>query len=1302
MVLIQRNFPQGAFPSFTALPNTGTGGAVVGHSKLKPLDIGFIPESLPQVYSPFNAKGFVAMAQRFMPSPDGLLLAGRTGFSMAPATQAPANGFTTRGDGLGGPSNPSGGGKPLADHELIEAWLKAMGVNNDDRVKALGFPQRMALARLASEDLDTARLLVESAPLRELPVTGFEGLDQLSVVLTMFARLMQSGVGGLGQAFLTDRTLLSINSSDIRGALKEISYSTVVAENAALNGYDTIVAGRRDVPWHLVPEALLTSLEKAWPKIDRELFKKIKERAEIDTHVVGDRLVEVKSRVTDDPVYSLKDSHGNDATYVRSQLQSLKLLAIAKGEGLRGVEFALFAQAVDPQWLSMTINAAKQMGMGLCVTLYIPGRMAHQTLVDTMPVMIPRTPLVVRLPNLLLPEIQQDNDWGVSSEAVEFMLGFISESKVRSAASGGPTPFHKAVRTPMSKAIMAGFKKAIDDHFAKLLRGLDDDTRQTEQQRISEEQHRWMKKWGFLNKRVTAAGNVLGRTVVKEMAQFAGEITDLLITPVSAAKNLVACFRFLENAIPTLEVANQQLRELLGEIETATYLRAPHLMRVLDQQREHWICGRLDVLLSEHGFSPLEQSGLKNFVTFVEGLQNDPRLNGQRNVFNKVIRDFYAHWQRATQQLIPDARKRWLVEMEAMVEATHAEPFPVAAADEFLARFAKMSRNTPKIKPTEEGDSTLSPYGDWADVYNRLGLDGKGGLRPLSEELQSALTVLGDYGYHSAEIDRLVYALEGVELFHVGGDEDVFYYLPHVYLSTRRMIRQVLLTAQMRARQKSTLGIGGTFLYPWVISKGQIGQQPFWLEVAPSGSENQLVLQRVVVAGDVQIRPDVIDKYLKEGLVLQVPREDGGTESLRFDLVESASGMVPIDTIPIPNDIEEQVDLVITAGFRDRLPVGRFVEGQSRFEPVGAGFKTSSEIAQMGLRDAYASRKTKEHSTTEDLFSENRIRGWAEFIERELEMRRTRGEQTPPVSRYFLRVRLSHRGRQRLLVHFENIRKDFGDHLRLRRVADFQIATEIAATEQRDVYERAWTHNRLIGLYNAINEMVPEEEKGVYIRKFRSTAGGGRYESLNPGQIALDLRALKNSRWGIYFRLRKPNGSMLRQEMLEKGTQMKRMVELLVQFIETHAQGETKDIYVSSIRGDSGRPEKLFNLIRIRDAFCDRLPSDLLEALDLLLRPVREPGDHTMQVKRTRQVIVTMKKRLNKLREDSGSFKNDIEPSVLALLATIAEVEESLKGPVRSGLTAPLHRKLNAVLPLIDRLEIQYERLGRSARGLEA
>lgn len=1094
-------------------------------------------------------------------------------------------------------------------------WMKELGVASDPRVKALNAQERLELARIASRNRRHAIGLVENRALINLHLPGVRETDQLGLVLTILDRLEHVGLANNG-AYFADDKLFSVKPHELAGLITEMSYLAIVAEHAAINGLRTAASRRTAVPWESLPSGLLSELSAGWPRLSPAILSRLRARAEIDGYVIGDRIVEVKLRGRGRVPYSRMDE-GDDETYVNEQLQALKLMAIAKRDGLRGVEFALFAEEVDEGWVRMVRTASERIGVGVQIFLH-RGPEAVDQVLDTMPEMVRRgAPIVVTLPPLSPPPEKRrvtkaEEEWRVPSDDVEFMLGFIaSDKRVRSQAEKNPQGFSHHVRPAHAKEILDGYQGTLDLHF---------DAQDQRGPRVGQSRREWGERLRTVGAQVMGRGNRLSVENARAMGALGAEIRAFVTGGADARRREIeARGRFLNWAVPRIVSAQSELEALVARLRRDDYTQAPTILSHLDAVREVPLQAEVSEMLRGEGLEALAELSLSDLLTEVERWKGERALAGNSHRLTVALQSYLNEWRSVIGARLPDAMTRWREEMTLMEEvAPRTEPFPRETASEFLARFEAMSSSGARGKGKKRGPTPQTP-GVWSEAVSLLGLGGAGISPALGEEAAAAVALLpDDVGLLPAEVERLRYALEGIELFHVdegSGDQpsSVFYYLPHVHTAAVRMIRAVLLTALLRHRPGTSLGLGRTLVFPWVMGTGQRGQQPFWLEVKAGGGPDQLVLERIVVIDKSQLPPRAVEGFLNDGLVLALPRDGGGTRMVHFDLVAPVAGKVPVDTFAPPpgTDVDAIARELVQASFRDRHPEGRHVEGESRFRPIEAGYLTVPEIEGMKLRDAYLQRhrgrggaagaEAADGGEEAGRFTAGRIRHWPEFIEQYLDMQRLAGNSSPhPASYYFLHVRTSHRGGTRVLLHLDRIRSDFGDHLRLRRIPGFALASEIAASGQRDAWGEPWTHSRLISLFQDIEARVPEAERGRYIRRFRSIAGGSRYSSLEPGQAALNLRELRRSPWGVYFRVERPSGFLRRQDLLARGMSP-RSLELIVQFIERNVVEGYRPTYLRRIRGHAGKNEVIISLRDLARAYGDRLPADLMREVERIV-----------------------------------------------------------------------------------------------------
>lgn len=1164
-----------------------------------------------------------------------------------------------------GPQTPGGsappgapGGKSSPDEkDIVDRWIRELGFGRDPRVASLGPTERRTLARIASRNRGNALVLVENKTLQNLSLPGVKATDQLPLVLTLYDRLERAGVVNNGLYFSNSTSLASDRESELAGVIQEMAFIAVVAEHAAVNGYETKAAIRVDVPQRLLHD-VEGMLPSDLPRISPQIRQRMSEWAEVDGYVVGDRIVEVKLRGRGKTFFT-REEKDDDEGFVREQLQALKLLAVAKRDGLRGVEFALFGHDVDRRWLSMVDEAAKKLSVGIQVVLYPHGRGDETVLIDTMPEMERRdTPVFVELAPLTPPPeakrkpSRREIEWGVEDfKYIDFMLHFVSEPAVRKKAEDSPRNFHKAVRHIHAQAILNGLRTAVAAHFEAL------GALEAEQERAKQ---RWLKSLADVGDQLRHQGDSIGVELARHLAAFAmgvakltGENEDIMY------RGLEARGRFLQKAQVAITTTNATLSGYEGAIAQTNFLGASGLLSRFDSLREPMLLIRLRDLAKAEGMEDLSEISLEGIRALLRDWGGESRYGQQAGQVGGMFDAYTAKWRSLIDRVLPEAMGRWRTQMqEAGRTMPPAEPFPRQTAAEFLARFETMS-SAGAEPPGKKRDLKMPPPGDWAEAVALLGLDGKGLSSPLGPQVQAAIQLLpDDIHLYPSEIDRVKLALDGLELFHVEGkEENVFFYLPNAYTTAFRMIRSVLATALLRHRAGTMLGLSRTLIFPWVIGGGQRGKQPFWLEVSPGGRADQLVLERIVVMGESQIPPRLVEELMEQGINLALPQEGGGTRMVHFDLASPIRGSLSADVARLPEDAEldEVAKTVIDAVFRDRHPEGLHIESVSRYQPVEDGYLTVPEIEKMRLEDAYlrhllvADEEGAQHK--ERTFTAGRIRSWPEFVEKQLAMQRMAGRRyLPAPSHYFLRVRTSHRGPQRVLLHLDRIRKDFGEHLRLTRVPGFALATQISASGQKDVYGVEWTPSRVMHLFREIETVVPDAERGNYVRRFRSMAGGGRYSDLTPGQIALNLRELKRSAWGTYFRLKREPGQFLRQEMLDRGMST-RMTELIAQFIRRNVPEPYQGRYLTRIRGNHAKFEILFDLARLSEDYPDRIPGDLMAEVGRMLpaRPVREPRLEDLQHR-----VQTLEGQWEALSRPSSEA---LQPKMQQLRASMAQAE---------------------------------------------
>ncbi|MBT3182631.1 MAG: hypothetical protein HN337_09030 [Deltaproteobacteria bacterium] len=1132
------------------------------------------------------------------------------------AGKAGGSGKTGGPGGPGGPTPPGGGGTPPSDAEIIDLWITELGMSKDPRVTSLSDFEKETLVRIAMRNRGAAKGIVNNGVLANLHLPGITETDQLALTLRLYGTLLKTGVVNNGTYLKKDRNsshLLDNRPYILAGDIVEMSYLAVAAENAAVNGYRTKAQSGSDVPWDVLPDGLLDDVLKRFPPLPHGKLQKLMEFSSVDGEVVGDRLIEIKLRASGKNryVYSKTDA-GDDETFVQEKLQAIKMIARAKKEGLRGIEFALYGDRIDDNWKKMVIDAAARAGVGVRIALNMPGAVNPIVYVDTMPKMISRiSAITISMPPLEVPppkkRVGKRDEWPVPIGAVEFMLKPVTPVSAKNQAASSPKTFHSNIRQVAAQQIMQGFLRHIDGHF----QGLDSAGEADPQSYRS-----WKDEWGELNRSVTKAGNKMSISLAKKLAEFSHEMQQLIAGDADLMKRVEETRRaFLTDAQVIISQFNYELDTVSSLLETASYESADYVLGEVDKYRDTLLLEQLKNKFHEHGLvssSPFTIAVLSEMLG--RWRSADVSLIGHIDSVTQSLGNYSVHWEILLNSEIPEAYNRWKRDIGEMSELFPSEPFPYETASEFLARFAMI---TSKGSKRGVGGKTALPDGNWSEVVSLLGLDGTGDRVKLGDEVDATMPLFMDVGklLYPAELQRMAYALLGFELFHVDDsskhDGETYYYLPQVYKAAYRMINTVLVGAHMRDRQgKTKLGIGRTFIFPWVITKGK-GGQSFWLEVSPGGNSHQLVLERVVVAGESQIPPRLIQELLEGGLRFNVPRGGGGTKGVHFDLAPPVSGDVVVDSYNNKDelrDIAEITEQIIKASFRDTIPKGSFVEGESKFKPVEGGYLTVAEIHEMGLKDAYASSVNPK---TTDVFTATRIRKWPDFIDRQLRVMKARGEKDVPNASYFyLKIRTSHRGRRRVLIHMDRVRKYFGEHLRLKRVPGFALATEIAATSQGDVYGVQWTSSRLQSLFKEIedNEEIPDVEKEKFIRKFRSTAGGSHYKSMHPGQLAINLRELKRSEWGEYYRLRRPGASFTRQMLIKDHGFSAGALEVIDDFIEKHTSSSADskysraEHYVTNIRGYRAAEEKLYHLGRLRDSFEGRLPDEILREVSRVLK----------------------------------------------------------------------------------------------------
>lgn len=379
---------------------------------------------------------------------------------------------------------------PGAEDETVGLWMRKMGLDGDPRVRDLEYSERRALAYIASRSEACARGLVEHGTLARMRMPGSTREDQMPYVLALYDRLMQAGTRNIDSYFLRDFGLLCKTRCYVAGTIKEMACVADVATEAAGRGFRTHVSELLRVPQNVIPSELLARYRGRWPVISARDFQNICASAEVDARVSGDRLVEVKLQGGASSVFSRLRVE-TDREYVRKQVHALKLMAVAKGMGLRGVEFDLFCMAVNRSWLRMVKDVAEAMQVGVKVVLQRYDVVSPIVRLDTMPPPESKQRLDVRFPALRKPAARSEGvktRWGVERDDLAYMLHFVQDEGVRRRVRRSPAAFTRHIGERVWD-IMGELKSAVELHFS-LLRQLG---------RNTDDLGNWMTSWNAIS-----------------------------------------------------------------------------------------------------------------------------------------------------------------------------------------------------------------------------------------------------------------------------------------------------------------------------------------------------------------------------------------------------------------------------------------------------------------------------------------------------------------------------------------------------------------------------------------------------------------------------------------------------------------------------------------------------------------------------------------------------------------------------------------------------------------------------------
>ena len=344
-------------------------------------------------------------------------------------------------------------------------WLMARGLLWHPRVAFLSPVARMGLARIASRSKERARQLLDSLSIKTMRFLPSRRQDGLSIILELTEVLARRNIA-IGR-YMSNLGLLNMNSSVLRGTLTEMLHVAELASVEGNQGFAVSARTRRGVPWDNIPTSFLNSLNKIYPELAglNIGFGTSEPITEIDAVVLGDRLVEIKLRGDGQSMDATSEENRYSGAHHRL-LNPAKLMAIAKKEHLRGVEYALYMSAVGDEWGSTIIGLASSMEVGLRILLYPNGLGEPEVYFDSMGQRQAKGASMLFGAPPLMPLPKQGDVLSVEERA--WLSQWATDPKDRAKAVQRSRHFIRETLPKHAGAIAAGLVRALETHYGPL------------------------------------------------------------------------------------------------------------------------------------------------------------------------------------------------------------------------------------------------------------------------------------------------------------------------------------------------------------------------------------------------------------------------------------------------------------------------------------------------------------------------------------------------------------------------------------------------------------------------------------------------------------------------------------------------------------------------------------------------------------------------------------------------------------------------------------------------------------------
>ena len=350
--------------------------------------------------------------------------------------------------------------------EHAQRWLRELNLLKHPSVAFLSPPARVALARIGIMKRAWAKGLLDSTALDILRYGSTQECNALGHALELAETLVRRNID-IAVYFRDAVGLLSPDIRSVKGTMAEMFYVAAIAEAEERRGYGISARVKRDVPWGLIPSSFLASVREQFPEFARTYpnFMNPQPITEVDAVVMGDRLVEIKSRARGERIVV-----DNRASLMAGEYADLlnpaKLFAIAKRDRLRGVEFLLSMETMDEGWGETIAEIAEQMEVGVRVLFASRIEGEPQVLLDTMrPQQLRGAALLFRTPELPpLPEQQE----GLSPEERAWLAQWVPDVNARRKAAAKSRFFSEQVLQRYADVIARGMAEAVTTHYGVL------------------------------------------------------------------------------------------------------------------------------------------------------------------------------------------------------------------------------------------------------------------------------------------------------------------------------------------------------------------------------------------------------------------------------------------------------------------------------------------------------------------------------------------------------------------------------------------------------------------------------------------------------------------------------------------------------------------------------------------------------------------------------------------------------------------------------------------------------------------